>query len=375
MNNRPSKKLRILFVAGFKYPKSGLRGGQVFAAKSLVASAQSDQIEWVLLDSSQISLPPPNIVHRSTVAFIRFLKFLYLLCFKNIDGVLLFCSKDFSFLEKGLAAIIASKLGKTSMLFPRSGKDKDSMEKSGIMRWFIPMAIRNSDFLFCQSESLKAFYRSVSGVESDRIKVIKNWIDFDIYKDIPWPASHQTVRILFLGWMETHKGIWDLFEAMKLVNREFQQWELHFAGDGSKLEPLKEQVEQSDFAKSVTFHGWVDEAKKLELIAASHLFVLPSYVEGMPNALLECMASGRACIATDVGGTSELLMDSSCGTIIAAGDVQAIADSLLAYATQIEDSKKIGDNARQHIREYHSLESGTAKMMQKVVGCCSPNPS
>ena len=102
------------------------------------------------------------------------------------------------------------------------------------------------------------------------------------------------------------------------------------------------------------FHGWVEGDKKRELFNMNNIFVLPSYFEGMPNALLESMASGLACIASDI--------DSICDVINLKNGITFDRKCDIDFKLKLEKlilskslQKELSINAQLYIQKEHSL--------------------
>jgi glycosyltransferase involved in cell wall biosynthesis len=87
------------------------------------------------------------------------------------------------------------------------------------------------------------------------------------------------------------------------------------------------------------------------------LFVLSSREEGIPNALLEAMAAGRPSIATDVGGTGEVLTDGETGWLVPAASPQALATAIEEALARPEEARRRGDRARQAALERSSIDA------------------
>jgi glycosyltransferase involved in cell wall biosynthesis len=81
------------------------------------------------------------------------------------------------------------------------------------------------------------------------------------------------------------------------------------------------------------------------------VLVLPSLRDGLPNALLEGMACGRAVVATDVGGMPDVLRDGENGILVPAGDVERLADSIRALLDDRDRRKQLGQEARLTVQE------------------------
>ena len=99
----------------------------------------------------------------------------------------------------------------------------------------------------------------------------------------------------------------------------------------------------------ITFTGLRHDIPSI--LAQTDIFVLPSYSEGLSNALMEAMSSGCACIATNVGGNSYLLEDFVSGFLYTPGDKQALQDRIEALITNEDMRTKMATAARKRIDE------------------------
>ena len=96
-------------------------------------------------------------------------------------------------------------------------------------------------------------------------------------------------------------------------------------GSGAEEAALRRQVEQSGLTRRVAFAGFRRDV--LACLAAADVVVNPSFTEGLPNVLLEAFSLGRPVVATDVGGTAELVQDGRSGWLVPAGNPAALARS------------------------------------------------
>ena len=91
-----------------------------------------------------------------------------------------------------------------------------------------------------------------------------------------------------------------------------------------------------------------------EILKTTDIFVLPSYSEGLSNALMEAMASGCACIASDVGGNAFLLQNGVSGFLFPAGDREALRSHIERLIDDPAKRKALGEGARKRIEEMFS---------------------
>ena len=132
---------------------------------------------------------------------------------------------------------------------------------------------------------------------------------------------------------------------------------LLIVGDGALRSEIEQTLDRASARELAWLPGFRNDAA--DLYRAMDLFVLPSRREGISNTLLEAMATGLPVVATNVGGTPEILMDGVTGTLVAANDVPAMAQALMAYAIDPELTQKHGRAGRERTVDNFSLSSMT----------------
>ncbi len=353
------KKLRFVLVGATRdHAKDGVIPGQATTCRSLLSSLLSNHVDWIIVDTSSdtLSLLHPPMPRRLFVAARRTATFLGIILMSKLDGVLIFTSWGYSFLEKGIMVFVARLFGKRVILSPRSGLLLDDLEKSRFMRWFIPFVFRQCNIIMCQTQSWKQFYQSILGLPDDRFIVIPNWVDLEPYSNIS--AHHKQVdnrvSILFLGRIERNKGVYDLVEAVQMFHEDLRHCRFIICGMGSELGAFKEKIAGLALSHLFEFRGWVTGPEKIQVLRDADIFVLPSYREGLPNALLEAMASGLAVVATAVGGIPDIL-DNKTGRLIQPGDVEALGHAIVELSKSAELRGQLGQSARGHVLENHDI--------------------
>ena len=112
--------------------------------------------------------------------------------------------------------------------------------------------------------------------------------------------------------------------------------------------------------------GWADFDKKLELLKKSSVLVLPSYNEGLPMAILEGMACGKAIISTTVGAIPEVVKEEN-GILIEPGDTEKLSEALITYCMNQETVEKIGKNNIALIHTKYSMDAMHQKLAQYYI--------
>lgn len=368
-------KKRVLFVGSFKNAgKDGSVGGQMYACKSLISSPLSEKVEWILLDSTGDSVPPPPISKRLFLAIKRISKFIYLIFKFRPQVTLIFTANGPSFLEKGTMVLVASIFSIKTILAPRGGPLEYEIKSSRLFRSFVKLILRRSSFVICQGNFWKDFFSSIEPSNPQKYVSIPNWIDLNsyVYNDKRTITNinrkdEEPVVILFMGWVQSDKGVFDLYSA--LSDESLKDKHLHVAilGDGPAREELIAYSKKHSNSKhTYEFPGWVHGPSKASYLAKADIFILPSYSEGMPNSLMEAMASGIPSIATDVGAVKDLITNNESGLVIKVGDVKAISNAILHYINRTSETEKIVQSARRIILNNHSLEIASKKMQTLI---------
>ena len=158
------------------------------------------------------------------------------------------------------------------------------------------------------------------------------------------------LQILYLGRIEPNKGMDYLLEAMKMLKEEDRTFTLHFAGVEQGKNGYVERF-QSLLGEQFIYEGVVSGDQKTNLFKRCHIFVLPSFYEGLPMSLLETMSYGLVPVVTDVGSIGEYVKDGENGLLLKVRDAQSIVEALDKLRSNGELIQKLSANARQTISE------------------------
>jgi len=200
------------------------------------------------------------------------------------------------------------------------------------------------------------------GVAKNTLAVIPNGVDPKLW--CPGPSSlnqrFSGKRVfLYMGRLATEKNVEALLRAWKLV--ELPGCVLVVVGDG----PMRQQLQASHSSNNVIWWGYeADQAIRLALLQVAEVFMLPSLVEGLSLALLEAMASGTACVATDAGADGEVL-EGGAGIVISTQGVTTQLRTLLpVLREQPILSKELGRRARERVLERYTLQANIDALEQ-----------
>ena len=175
----------------------------------------------------------------------------------------------------------------------------------------------------CVSEGVRQFAITHGGLRAEKLRVIPNGVDAERFasaspvdlSQFGIPAGAWT--LVTVGRLTVQKGHDELLGAVAPLLIEDPQMHLLIVGEGPERETLDWLADSFGVSGQLHLPGF--QADIPGILKSCQAFVLPSRWEGMPNALLEALAAGLPCIATDVEGVRELLVDEA-GTVVAAGD-------------------------------------------------------
>lgn len=160
---------------------------------------------------------------------------------------------------------------------------------------------------------------------------------------------HSGVTVTYIGRLESVKGADDFVAAALMVKKDKPDLEIQVVGWYRDRHPL---VTAHD--REVRFTGLRKDIE--DILATSDIFVLPSYSEGLSNALMEAMAAGCACIASDVGGNRFLIENGNSGFLFPAGDREALASHIRRLVDDPIKRQQLGLRARSRIKDMFSWE-------------------
>ncbi len=180
-------------------------------------------------------------------------------------------------------------------------------------------------------------------VSSTKVHVIGNPL-----REVPAPviaAGARSNTIAAVGRLVSSKGFDVLLSAFYHVKQQYPAWRLVISGEGPQRALLESQVSELGLDSSVSLSGRTSNVTGV--LAEAAVFVLSSRYEGFPNALLEAMASGCACVATDCNsGPADLLQNGDVGLLVPVDDPNALAGAIMRLVANPTYRSQLGDAAR-----------------------------
>lgn len=213
------------------------------------------------------------------------------------------------------------------------------------------VALRGVHTLFFQNPDDLAAFRSLGLIprKARTVLIGGSGVNLETFAEAPWPAGPLT--FLMMGRLIRDKGVHEYVEAARRVRAVVPDVRVRLLGD-LDTNPTAITAEELD---AWTREGVIEYLGSTEdvrpYLADTHVYVLPSYGEGMPRSVLEALAVGRPVIVTDVPGCRETVVDGRNGRLVAVRDPGALADAMLDLAGRPDDLPEMGRRSRRMAEE------------------------
>ncbi len=214
--------------------------------------------------------------------------------------------------------------------------------------------------------------RSNWRVPRRKVMILENSVDYDRFARVNISGA-EAKRLLdvppealvfgTIGRLVPTKGLSYLIDAFFRVREQLATAHLVLLGDGYCRESLEKQAAQSPHAGAIHFLGRREGVERL--LQGMDIFVLSSVAEGMPRVVLEAMAAGVPCVATNVGGIPDIILDNRTGFLVPPQDSEALAKAMLrAVHLPAEGRKRMVDAARAVVQGQYSHDVLRRKLAQ-----------
>jgi glycosyltransferase involved in cell wall biosynthesis len=198
-------------------------------------------------------------------------------------------------------------------------------------------------------------------LSTDRILVVPNpYKPSPSFLSLDLPDGSPTA--IYIGRLETRKGVWNLAKAISLVLRQMPSARFIFLGKDSQG-PYRERSMKKVLlralgkaAQAVEFVDAVPLDQVPELISRASVAVFPSIWENFPNVCLEAMAAGRAIVASSEGGMVDMLTPADGGVFVDPADPLSIANGLLSLFRDPMRIKEMGSRNRDRVSRYYGKD-------------------
>lgn len=209
-----------------------------------------------------------------------------------------------------------------------------AFEKSGILRKAVTamyrFALKNAKVVFFENSENMQMFIDERMIRKEQAKLLNGaGVNLERFGLLPYPQDCEETRFLFIGRVMAEKGVDELFTAMRKLTADGVKCSLDMLGGFD--EDYASKIKEAETEGWLRYHGYQSDVRPF--INRCHCFVLPSWHEGMANTNLECAASGRPVITSNIHGCLEAVEDGVSGYLAKVKD----ADDLYVKMKQFSE--------------------------------------
>lgn len=225
-----------------------------------------------------------------------------------------------------------------------------AFEKGGFLKKLVifmyKRALGKAGVVFFENQANKELFVK-EGIIAEKMTYVLHGagVNLDEFSPIPYPRN-MTCRFLFIGRVMKEKGMDELFAAMKRLVENGEKCSLDVVGPFE--DDYKAALQKYEAEGWLKYHGYQEDVRPF--IAECDCFVLPSYHEGMANTNLECAASGRPIITSNIPGCREAVIDGISGYLCESQNADSLYKAMKKMIRN-KDSATMGLEGRKHMEE------------------------
>jgi glycosyltransferase involved in cell wall biosynthesis len=224
----------------------------------------------------------------------------------------------------------------------------------GWAQWWVRRTFALPARVIVLSEFWRTYVQDVLAVLPERVTVLPNATP-GAASAVSVRAEGEGLRIVFLGRLGPRKGVPELLTALANPQLRDRAWLATLAGDGD-VDTYLARAAELGLQRRILFPGWVGTEDVGELLADSHVLVLPSHAEGLPMSVLEAFAAGVPVVCTPVGGLPEVVVDEGNGLLVPPGDPGSLAGAILRLLEDETFRARLAAGALSTWRRSYSIE-------------------
>jgi glycosyltransferase involved in cell wall biosynthesis len=173
-------------------------------------------------------------------------------------------------------------------------------------------------------------------------------------------------HFLLIARLLRDKGIHEYIDAARSIRQRYPQAVFHLAGwiDSNPAAISKSDLQSWIDDGVIIYHGRLDDVRTV--LAACHVYVLPSYREGTPRTVLEAMATGRPVITTDAPGCRETVLDGENGFLVPVANVTALAAAMERFLDDPALIISMGQRSREIAQDKYDVHAVNAAMLNHM---------
>lgn len=262
----------------------------------------------------------------------------------------------------------------TGLGYAFQGAEEQNYKKSNLQRLVHSLyatALNSTQKVFFQNPDDERLFRSMEILKPNIPSKVVNGSGVNVseYAVAPLPLDHQAqsaIRFLLIARLLVDKGIREYAQAAQLIKSKYPHVQFDLVGWIDDNPNAIRQDELDGWMSEGLFHYWGKLSDVKPAIAASSIYVLPSYREGTPRTVLEAMAMGRPVITTDAPGCRETVVDGYNGYLVPIKGVDELAVAMEKFIINSELIAQMGAASRRLAEEKFDVNAVNQVMLREM---------
>ena len=269
-----------------------------------------------------------------------------------------------SFIRKRIIMKVGRLLGFKIIGHSHSGHFAQEVKQKGTAK--VRNMLRNIDSHVVLTNTWKNFFKEKLDLDAS---VVNNIINHNSRESRVSIDATEPLRLYYLGRLTEKKGVIDLLCALANVRNLKHDVRLIIGGDGDQREELLQKIRDLNLENIVDYRGPLNSQECQDVIAESDVMILPSYVEGLPIAILEAFEASRAVITTGVGGIPDLVKDKENGLIVTPGNISQLSEAIIYLSKNRKEIMRLGLNGKHSLTPYYpeSVLMSLCELYQRLI--------
>jgi glycosyltransferase involved in cell wall biosynthesis len=282
------------------------------------------------------------------------------------DLIYIHAATSISFYRKSIYILLASIFNiKTILQIHPNEFRYFYLNQSFLKRYYSRFILNNVNCFIVLNEDMKNFLQNI--FPRKPVYLLRNPVNMKAM------ANKKKIRrrkdnLLYLGWYIPGKGIYELVDAMAILKQKKPSIHLNCFGT-KKIDQFQNYVTDQGLSDVITVNDWINEQEKIHQFYSSTLLILPSHSEGIPNVILEAMATKTPIVTTAVGGIKDVLRDGETALFVRVNDPIDLSDKILMLLEDQQLRKHLAEQAYQEAAEKYDV-SIIKENFKDILGRC-----
>ena len=222
---------------------------------------------------------------------------------------------------------------------------------------YLCQKVERAQFVICISDYCRSQVMKVSHPRDwSKLRVVRLGVDPQVFSPAHSAQNDTMLEIICVGRLVPAKGQLVLLRAISDLLRRGHRLRLRLVGDGVDRPRLEALIAEQELGASVILEGARNHEATRNLLGQADIFVLASFAEGLPVALMEAMAMEVPCVSTYVAGIPELIRDGLDGLLVPPSSHHALAAALERLIDDAELRRSLAVSGRLRVLEFYNLE-------------------